>query len=166
MKSRTGLNWAAAVFSTLFAYCHAPAASAQQTRAADSAPLQPPAPKPAVRPRPAAPADTAAVHASRLSRINAVKTWGYQLASLTIAEAKVSPYDLLVVDATTGLESGKPFTKAEVEQLKRGPNGQRRLVISYLSIGESRGLPRRLFLTGIHGGRGPRLARWSGQGAD
>ncbi len=64
-------------------------------------------------------------------------SWGYQLASLTIEKAHRAPYDLLVVDATTGLESGKPFTRAEVERLKQGPDGRRRIVISYLSIGEA-----------------------------
>ena len=118
--------------------CVAPSwALAQQVRAAAPGPIQPPVPKPALRPRPAEPVNTAAARAARLQRINTVKTWGYQLASLSLATAQQSPYDLLVVDATTGLDTGQPFTRAEVERLKQGPNGQRRLVVSYLSIGEA-----------------------------
>lgn len=75
--------------------------------------------------------------AARLQAVNGVRSWGYQLASLRIDEAANSPYGMLVVDATTGLESGVPFTREQVERLKRTPDGGRRLVISYLSIGES-----------------------------
>lgn len=109
--------------------------------AAQSAgPEAPPAPKPAKRPEPSArkqPAAPEAARAARLSRINAVKSWGYQLASLSIETAAASPYGLLVVDATTGLDTGKPFTREQVERLKRAPDGSRRLVVSYLSIGEA-----------------------------
>ena len=105
--------------------------------------ILPPAPKPAVRPpKPAAanPAQTLAAdaaRAARLKRINAVTSWGYQLASLSLTNAALSPYGLLVVDATAGLDTGTPFTRADVERLKHAPDGSRRIVISYLSIGES-----------------------------
>jgi len=75
--------------------------------------------------------------AARLARINTVRSWGYQLAGLKIEEAAASPYDLQVVDATTGLSSEHPFTPAQVEQLKRKPDGGQRIVVSYLSIGEA-----------------------------
>jgi cysteinyl-tRNA synthetase, unknown class len=102
----------------------------------------PPAPKPAQRPKAtvsrAIPTMTAAdATAARLKRVNAARSWGYQLAALDLQKAANSPYDMLVVDATTGLDTGKPFTRAEVERLKTGPDGRRRLVVSYLSIGES-----------------------------
>ena len=102
--------------------------------------LVPPAPKAAKRP--SAPATGKSVSAAdarraRLQRINGVASWGYQLASLSLPAAQSAPYGMLVVDATTGLESGKPFTRDEVERLKRAPDGSRRLVISYLSIGEA-----------------------------
>ena len=75
--------------------------------------------------------------AARLARIGAVKSWGYQLAGLKLDTAAQTPYDLLVVDATTGLAEGRVFRADEVERLKRKPDGGRRLVISYLSIGEA-----------------------------
>lgn len=73
----------------------------------------------------------------RLARITAAKSWGYQLGALKIEVAAQSPYDLLVVDATTGLAAGRPFLPDEVERLKRKPDGGRRLLVSYLSIGEA-----------------------------
>ena len=73
----------------------------------------------------------------RLRLINKARSWGYQLSGLNVARAARSPYDLLVVDGTTGLDVDRPFTKAEVNRLKRKPDGSRRLVISYLSIGEA-----------------------------
>lgn len=90
-----------------------------------------PAPKPAVRPG----AEAAA--ADRLKRINAVTSWGYQLAGLSIEEAANAPYELLVVDATGGLGDGQAFTREQVARLKRMPDGRKRLVVSYLSIGEA-----------------------------
>ena len=99
--------------------------------------IAPPAPQQAKRPPAAAKIAAEAARTARLSRISAVHSWGYQLASLSIAAAQSSPYGMLVVDATTGLDTGKPFTRDEVERLKRAPDGSRRLVISYLSIGES-----------------------------
>jgi cysteinyl-tRNA synthetase, unknown class len=102
-----------------------------------------PAPKPAQRPqRPTVPPGPPRISPQqaqfeRLARINGVKSWGYQLHGMSIAEAAASPYDMLVVDATAGLRSGAPFTPGEVAQLKRKPDGSRRLVVSYLSVGEA-----------------------------
>jgi len=102
----------------------------------------PPAPRPAVqRQQPQTAAFTkitpeAAQH-GRLTRLNAVTSWGYQLSSLAVEPAAASPFGLLVVDATGGLVEGRPFTREQVERLKRAPDGSRRIVISYLSIGES-----------------------------
>lgn len=118
----------------------------QRHAATGTGPIIPPAPQPAKRPTPAPSSVTkpavprmspAQATALRLQRINAAKSWGYQLASLDLATAQTAPYDLLVVDATTGLNTGVPFTAEQVERLKRAPDGSRRLVISYLSIGEA-----------------------------
>lgn len=108
-------------------------------------PIVAPAPQPAKRPpKSSAPAAQAAPRTSpqaaeieRLARVNGARSWGYQLNGAKIDELAASPYDLLVVDATTGLASGKPFTRADVERLKHKPDGTRRLVVSYLSIGEA-----------------------------
>lgn len=94
-----------------------------------------PRPAPAVRPtrRPT----TSSTEADRLVRINAVGSWGYQLSGLVIEEAARSPFDLLVIDATAGLAADRRLTEAEIERLKWKPDGTRRLVVSYLSIGEA-----------------------------
>lgn len=100
----------------------------------------PPAPVAAVRPLAdikAAAMKSEDARKARLARVNGITSWGYQLASLSLAAARVSPYAMLVVDATTGLDTGKPFTRDDVERLKHAPDGSRRLVISYLSIGEA-----------------------------
>lgn len=73
----------------------------------------------------------------RASRIGAVASWGYQLAGLDVSAAAASPYDLLVIDATTGVGDGRAMSVRDVARLKSRPDGRRRLVVSYLSIGEA-----------------------------
>jgi len=73
----------------------------------------------------------------RRSAIGAVRSWGYQLQGLDPAIAAGTPYDLIVLDATTGVGDGEPLTRSQVERLKNRPGGRRRLVVSYLSIGEA-----------------------------
>lgn len=75
--------------------------------------------------------------ARRRARIGAVRSWGYQLQDLQVEVAAASPYDLLVVDATTGRDGNRPLGPAEVARLKAKPDGGHRLVVSYLSIGEA-----------------------------
>ena len=71
------------------------------------------------------------------------KSWAYQLNNLGPAQqARIaaSPYDLIVVDYAQS-EKGDlvetPLTKDEVARMKVKPDGSRRLIIAYLSIGES-----------------------------
>jgi cysteinyl-tRNA synthetase, unknown class len=66
----------------------------------------------------------------------AVKSWHYQLDKVDIASLSQRDADMLVTDYAR--EGGKiPLTPDEVTKLKTKPNGQRRVVISYLSIGEA-----------------------------
>ena len=51
-----------------------------------------------------------------------------------LATLQAVPHDLLVVDADL---DGVPLTPDEVASLRRRPDGERRLVIAYLSIGEA-----------------------------
>jgi len=121
-------------------------------RIADETMLTPPAPQPARRPTPTdvrpSPAEkpmtvprqgaaSEAAEASRVGRLRSVQSWGYQLAGIKLTELQKSPYDLLVVDATTGLAEQRPFTAGEVASLKRKADGTPRIVVSYLSVGES-----------------------------
>ena len=101
-----------------------------------------PATRPPLKPeaKPAAPPDAsadAAAAAQRLKRINGARSWGYQLNGLKVDDARKSPFDLIVADATAGHASGRPFQRDEVEALKKKPDGGQRLIISYLSIGEA-----------------------------
>lgn len=78
-----------------------------------------------------------AAKTERLKRIGSAKSWGYQLKDIDLEELAGSPYDLLVVDATTGLAEKRHFRPEEIERLKRKPDGSRRIVVSYVSIGEA-----------------------------
>ncbi len=69
-----------------------------------------------------------------------VKRWGYQLQGLDVRSASQSPFDLLVVDEDFGGHNrAMPRTHMQrsLTSLKRKPDGKRRLVLAYLSIGEA-----------------------------
>ena len=139
-------------FAALAMLAAAPVAMADRAMAARPDEIPPPGatpqakpqPKPQARPVsttplavPASSVDPKAAQAQRLKRVNAARSWGYQLAGLDVEEAARSPFDLIVVDVTSGLASGRHFLPAEVERLKKKPDGSRRLVVSYLSVGEA-----------------------------
>ena len=89
----------------------------------------------------ASPAATIATPAERdrSGLMRRVKSWGYQLKILDLVPLIASPFDLIVVDhGYAATRDGKRmFDAADVERLKRKPDGSRRLVIAYLSIGEA-----------------------------
>ena len=69
--------------------------------------------------------------------LKSVKSWGYQLQNLDVRQAARMRHDLLVVDySKNGTEAGA-LTWSELSQLKYKPDGTRRIVLSYLSIGEA-----------------------------
>ena len=65
---------------------------------------------------------------------DSIKSWRYQLQSIDPAAIAASSSDLVVIDHSG---SAGPFTPAELEQMKRKPDGSRRIVLSYMSIGEA-----------------------------
>ncbi|MFM9941651.1 MAG: MJ1477/TM1410 family putative glycoside hydrolase [Hyphomicrobiaceae bacterium] len=71
------------------------------------------------------------------------KSWAYQLTNLGAEQQKRiidSDYDVVVVDYARSLATDAtevPLTPQEVAAMKRKPDGSRRVVIAYLSIGES-----------------------------
>lgn len=116
-----------------------PAATPRQQTARPAAPETAagravPAPKPAARP---AKPDPAAAAAERGRLVHAVTGFAYQLVNLDLEAAARSPYDMLIIDATTGRGGDGGFTAADIARLKKKPDGGRRLVLSYLSIGEA-----------------------------
>lgn len=66
--------------------------------------------------------------------INAVKSWGYQLQHVNLGAVARSAYDLMVIDYAG---EDRPFAPAEVDAMRKKPDGSRRLVLSYISIGEA-----------------------------
>ena len=68
-----------------------------------------------------------------------VKVWGVQLRLLNFAELAASPTDMIVIDHgfSDGVRFLHQFERADIERLKTRPDGRRRLVISYISIGEA-----------------------------
>jgi cysteinyl-tRNA synthetase, unknown class len=69
------------------------------------------------------------------------KSWGYQLRNLGPDQQKkiaASPYDVVIIDYEhEAVKSETPLTKDEVEGMKKKPDGGRRLVMAYFSIGEA-----------------------------
>jgi cysteinyl-tRNA synthetase len=69
-----------------------------------------------------------------MGRATEVRTWRYQLQGVSPASIAKSSSDLVVIDYADG---ATPFTRAQVEQMQRKPDGSRRIVLSYMSIGEA-----------------------------
>ncbi|MGI9288676.1 MAG: MJ1477/TM1410 family putative glycoside hydrolase [Pseudomonadales bacterium] len=66
-----------------------------------------------------------------------LKSWGYQLQRLDVQRAARMPHDLLVIDYSKDGSGAGALTWSELSQLKRKPDGTRRIVLAYLSIGEA-----------------------------
>lgn len=77
---------------------------------------------------------------ARHELLGGIKRWGYQLQDLDIQKASRSPFDLLVIDEDFAGKR-RPVSRAEMlramKSLKQKPDGTRRLVLAYLSIGEA-----------------------------
>lgn len=66
-----------------------------------------------------------------------VKTWTFQLQNYDLDRLAQSDADLIVIDhSRDGSEEGA-FTPAEIERLRFKPDGSRRPIVAYLSIGEA-----------------------------
>jgi cysteinyl-tRNA synthetase len=63
-----------------------------------------------------------------------VKSWHYQLQNIDPSAIARSSADMVVIDYSG--ENG-PFSRAQVEQMRRKPDGSRRVVLAYMSIGEA-----------------------------
>ena len=70
-------------------------------------------------------------------RLGGVKSWGYQLQHGDPENIAKSPYDLVVVDYSRNGEDDGRFTADEVRKMQTRPDGGRRIVLAYLSIGEA-----------------------------
>lgn len=77
------------------------------------------------------------VLASPSGSLEAVRSWGYQLQQVDPAAVAATPYDLMVIDYSRDGTAAGAFEPAKVAQMQRKPDGQRRIVLAYLSIGEA-----------------------------
>ena len=66
-----------------------------------------------------------------------VKRWGYQLQSPKVSVLAASPHDLVVIDYSRDGTADEAFSAADLAAIKQRPDGGRRLVLAYLSIGEA-----------------------------
>jgi len=84
---------------------------------------------------------TAAAFAEeRGAALNGVKTWAYQLKDVSqdkIDKVAASPFDMVIIDSSMFPE-GKEIrlTRAQIDSMKKKPDGSRRLVVAYFSAGE------------------------------
>lgn len=72
-----------------------------------------------------------------LAQQTALRSWGYQLQNIDPAKLAGVPYDAIVIDYTRDGSDGSALTAAEVQRLKFKPDGSRRIVLAYMSIGEA-----------------------------
>jgi cysteinyl-tRNA synthetase len=78
--------------------------------------------------------------AERRRRIGAVRNWGYLLNSIDAATVAAASHQLLVID--NGISANRRFVRefareSEVARMKQHPDGGKRLLLAYLSIGEA-----------------------------
>lgn len=72
--------------------------------------------------------------------LRAVDSWGYWLQEYDLERLDRAPVDMLVIDYSRSDPKGGamiPFSVDDVQRLRTRPDGSRRLVLAYLSIGEA-----------------------------
>src|SRR5262249_8190656 len=73
-----------------------------------------------------APAAPATRGREQRTGLGEIRSWGYQLQRANPERVAASPFDLVVVDySRNGTESGR-FSRAEVERMRKRPDGGRR----------------------------------------
>lgn len=75
--------------------------------------------------------------AAQESALNHVSSWVYQLDQIDAAVIAASGYDLAVIDYSADGSATRAFTPALLDSMKRKPDGSRRIVLAYMSIGEA-----------------------------
>ena len=105
--------------------------AAAQFTAPWSAEVQPSVPK--AKPKPPTAAE------QRRHLLDGVRSWGYQLRLLRFPVIAASPLDLVVIDhaLSAGRRFVHQFSPDLIDLAKKKPDGSRRIVLAYLSIGEA-----------------------------
>jgi cysteinyl-tRNA synthetase, unknown class len=77
--------------------------------------------------------------AARRAPLRDVRSWSIQYRRINPFEIAASPFDLVVIDFRPDVLFGTEFafSRADVAMMQRKPDGGRRLVIAYLSVGEA-----------------------------
>src|SRR4051794_29925583 len=70
----------------------------------------------------------------RIMTLSLVRRWGCWYQSIDVDAIAESALDLIVVDQSI---DGRPITSEVLQKLQRKPDGSRRLVFGYLSVGEA-----------------------------
>lgn len=94
-------------------------------------------PTPKARPKPPARPTKERQGDDRAGLLASAQSWGYQLQNVDLKRAAGSPFDILVIDYAKDGGEESAWKPAELERLKHRPDGRRRLVLAYFSIGEA-----------------------------
>lgn len=81
--------------------------------------------------------ETKKIVVPKSSRLSGIKSWAYQLQKIEPSKIAVSASDLVVIDYSKDGTDGRAFSAADIAQMRIKPNGKRRIVLAYLSIGEA-----------------------------
>jgi cysteinyl-tRNA synthetase, unknown class len=73
----------------------------------------------------------------RFHLLAAAKSWGYQLQKVDPDQIAACPYDMVVIDYSRDGSDEGAFTREDVARMQAKPDGKRRIVLSYISIGEA-----------------------------
>ena len=69
--------------------------------------------------------------------LSLAKTWGYQLQNVDPSVIAASPYDAVVIDYSRDGSDWRSYSPGEIARMKAKPDGSRRIVLCYFSIGEA-----------------------------
>jgi cysteinyl-tRNA synthetase, unknown class len=78
---------------------------------------------------------SAAVRADQ--RLQEIRSWAFQLQNVDPVEIKLSPYDLIVIDYGFDRRNATAFPREVVNLMRSKPDGKKRLLFAYLSVGEA-----------------------------
>ncbi len=84
----------------------------------------------------AAPASAQAPPGSR-AQLQGIQSWGYNIQKANAEAIIASPYDLVVIDYSRTGEDDEAFTPDDLRRMQVKPDGSRRIVLAYMSIGEA-----------------------------
>jgi cysteinyl-tRNA synthetase, unknown class len=70
-------------------------------------------------------------------RLGEVRSWAFQLQNVDPLEIRLSPYDLVVIDYGFDRRNATAFPHEVVNLMRTKPDGSKRLLLAYFSIGEA-----------------------------